>query len=53
MSTEMSLEELKAKHHELEVAIEVENSRPMPDASKLASLKKQKLKVKESIEQFS
>ncbi len=41
---------LEAKHASLEAQIEEESHRPMPDAARLARLKKEKLKVKEEIE---
>lgn len=49
----MSLEErvisLKAKHHSLEDKIERESSRPHPDETEIASLKKQKLRIKDQL----
>lgn len=43
-------EDLLAKHHELEAAIDTENNRPHPDDLIVADLKKQKLRIKEEIE---
>ena len=40
---------LSAKHAGLEARIKVESSRPMPDAILVASLKKQKLRLKEEM----
>jgi hypothetical protein len=40
---------LSAKHAGLEARIKAESSRPMPDAILVASLKKQKLRLKEEI----
>lgn len=40
---------LEAKHATLDQRIADESHRPMPDAIKLADLKKQKLKVKEEM----
>lgn len=40
---------LSAKHAGLEARIKAESSRPMPDAILVASLKKQKLRVKEEM----
>jgi hypothetical protein len=40
---------LSAKHAGLEARIKAETSRPMPDAILVASLKKQKLRVKEEM----
>lgn len=44
------IESLKHKHHQLDQAIDTENARPMPDATVLHDLKRQKLRVKEEIE---
>jgi len=43
------IDTLKAKHAALEAAIEDENNRPLPDASKIHDLKRQKLKIKDEI----
>lgn len=40
---------LQTKHMGLEGRIAAENARPLPDASLIATLKKQKLRVKEAI----
>jgi hypothetical protein len=40
---------LSAKHAGLDARIKAESSRPMPDAILVASLKKQKLRLKEEI----
>ena len=40
---------LSAKHAGLEARIKAETSRPMPDAILVASLKKQKLRLKEEM----
>lgn len=40
---------LSAKHAGLDARIKAETSRPMPDAILVASLKKQKLRLKEEI----
>lgn len=42
---------LSAKHAGLEARIKAETSRPMPDAILVASLKKQKLRLKEEMAQ--
>ncbi|MCK5295993.1 MAG: DUF465 domain-containing protein [Alphaproteobacteria bacterium] len=51
MTTEKETENLEVKHEELEVAIEDEGTRPLPDSGVLSSLKRQKLKIKEEIEE--
>jgi len=40
---------LRAKHDALKTKIRFELSRPMPDAFRLSELKKQKLRLKESL----
>jgi hypothetical protein len=40
---------LQAKHAGLDQRIRAENSRPLPDATLLAELKKQKLRIKEEL----
>jgi hypothetical protein len=47
------IDTLKAKHAALEAAIEDESNRPLPDASKIHELKRQKLKIKDEIAQIS
>ncbi|MBF0093390.1 MAG: YdcH family protein [Alphaproteobacteria bacterium] len=52
MSVEARLESLRAKHAQLEAAIEAESHRPMPDGNRVSDLKRQKLKVKEELERL-
>ncbi|MBB4641239.1 YdcH family protein [Rhizorhapis suberifaciens] len=40
---------LQAKHAGLDARIKDENNRPLPDATLLAELKKQKLRIKEEL----
>jgi len=49
MSLEERIDTLKAKHLELKSALEDENGRPHPDDTMVASLKKQKLRIKDEI----
>ena len=49
MSLDERIEALKAKHKALEAAIEQENNRPHPDDVQIATLKKQKLRIKDEI----
>ncbi|HEX9568873.1 MAG: YdcH family protein [Rhodospirillales bacterium] len=49
MSLEERIEALKTKHQALEVAIEQETNRPHPDDYEIASLKKQKLRIKDEL----
>lgn len=44
------LQALKQKHAALDAEIEEEMARPLPDETKISSLKRQKLKLKEQIE---
>jgi hypothetical protein len=49
MSLEERIESLKSKHQALEAAIEDQTSRPHPDDIEIASLKKQKLRIKDEL----
>ena len=49
MASLQSLDDLKAKHADLEHKIEEENGRPHPDDAIIAELKRQKLKLKDEI----
>jgi hypothetical protein len=53
MSLQDRIEALKAKHHALEEALEIENSRPSPDTAEIAKIKKQKLQIKDEIASLS
>lgn len=53
MSVEDRIASLKAKHHELEHAIDEENNRPHPDDGVIADLKRRKLKIKDEIAQLT
>jgi hypothetical protein len=47
------IEALKSKHAGLEEALEEENSRPRPDDSTIAQIKREKLRVKDEIAELS
>ena len=49
MSTADRIEVLKEKHASLETALKDENNRPMPNSSVLASLKREKLAIKDKL----
>ena len=49
MSLDERIDNLKSKHQALEAAIEDENNRPHPDDLEIASLKKQKLRIKDEL----
>lgn len=52
MSLEERIDALKAKHRALENALEKEHSRAHPDEFQIATLKKQKLAIKDEIAGF-
>jgi hypothetical protein len=49
MASEKHISSLQDKHAELEHAIELENSRPLPDEMLIQELKRQKLRIKDEI----
>ncbi|MEO8557806.1 MAG: DUF465 domain-containing protein [Rhodospirillales bacterium] len=49
MPTPVRIETLKHKHAALEAAVQTENARPHPDDDLLVELKRQKLKLKDTI----
>jgi hypothetical protein len=53
MSLDEMIDTLKSKHQALEAAIEEENNRPHPDDIEVASLKKQKLRIKDELASIS
>jgi len=53
LSIEQRIEALKAEHSKLENALEEEEGRPLPDSLAIASIKRQKLAIKDEIEQLS
>ena len=53
MSADERIEALKEKHRNLEHAIDEENARPHPDDIHIATLKKQKLQIKDELAQLS
>ena len=52
MSLIAHLHTLQDKHHQLKEAVRLESARPMPDFSQITDMKKQKLLLKEEIEQL-
>ena len=52
MSVDDHVSALKTRHAELEDIIEAENTRPHPDQSVIAGLKKQKLRIKDELAQL-
>ncbi|WP_395644972.1 YdcH family protein [Terricaulis sp.] len=52
MAIEQRLRELDARHRDLDVIIETEAKRPAADPMRLSAMKRQKLKLKEEIEEL-
>ncbi len=52
VSTTDRIEVLKQKHASLEVALEDENNRPMPNSSVVAKLKREKLAIKDELQRL-
>ena len=53
MDTQAEIAKLKSQHQELESAIDSERERAAPDSAVIATLKKQKLKIKDEIARLS
>ncbi len=53
MSVTERLSSLKRKHETIEESIHAESVRPYPDEGKLLALKKQKLAIKDALENLS
>jgi hypothetical protein len=53
MSLHERIEALRSKHHDLELAIEEEGTRPHPDDLEISRLKKQKLAIKDELASLS
>ncbi len=49
MGTGVEVQQLRERHHELEQEIEAEIAKPSCDDGHMASLKKQKLRIKDEI----
>ena len=52
MTQQDRIEALKAKHAELDRAIDEESRRPLPDDGVISDLKRQKLRIKDEIYQL-
>ena len=52
MGTGVEVQQLRERHHELELKIEAENARPSSDDAQMALLKKQKLRIKDEIQRI-
>ncbi|GAB4176309.1 MAG: hypothetical protein OHK0024_13650 [Thalassobaculales bacterium] len=53
MVSQDQIEALKARHKALEVEIQEENARPLPDGAVIADLKRQKLRIKDEINRLA
>ncbi|HZS83692.1 MAG TPA: DUF465 domain-containing protein [Stellaceae bacterium] len=52
MSLQDRLETLRARHAHLEIEIDKETSRPLPNRETISDLKRQKLRIKDEIFQI-
>ena len=52
MSMHAEIDDLRHRHHALESEIEVENTQISPDELKISALKKEKLKIKDLLQQL-
>ena len=52
MSEQTEIDELRNRHHLLDGEIKAENTQVYPDEIKISALKKQKLKIKDLIQQL-
>lgn len=52
MAIEQRIRELDARHRDLDIIIENEAKRPAADMMRLTAMKRQKLKIKEEIEEL-
>ena len=52
MSLQSEIDKLRDHHHLLDGKIEAESTQIVPDAFKISTLKKQKLKIKDRIQQL-
>ncbi|MDX2265661.1 MAG: DUF465 domain-containing protein [Hyphomicrobiales bacterium] len=53
MALQAHIQELSEKHRQLDKLVEEELARPSTDTTRIASLKRQKLKLKDRIERLS
>lgn len=52
MAIEQRIRELDARHRDLDIIIETEAKRPAVDLMRLSAMKRQKLKLREEIEEL-
>ena len=53
MALENRIDSLKSRHGELEVALDTETARPLPDEVEIHTLKKAKLRIKDELENLT
>jgi len=53
MALENRIDSLKNRHGKLEVALDTEKSRPYPDEVEIHTLKKEKLRIKDELENLT
>jgi len=53
MALENRIDSLKSRHGELEMALEAENAKTYPDDTEIHALKKEKLKIKDELENLT
>ena len=53
MKVDEHIAALKAKHENLEEALQQENKRPLPNTSVISDIKRQKLRIKDEIRRLS
>jgi len=53
MSLDNRIDSLKVRHSELEMAIAHESQRPQPDDTEIHALKREKLKIKDELENLT
>ncbi len=53
MNSTQHFDVLKAKHNDLDQALDIENKRPYPDERTIIDLKKQKLRIKDKLAEYS
>ncbi|MBB4210298.1 hypothetical protein CCR85_09545 [Rhodothalassium salexigens] len=53
MSVHAHMESLRTKHQQIDRALARETARPMPDDAKIAELKRQKLKLKDTLSRLT
>lgn len=52
MTAQQEIEQLEQRHHLLEEKIHDESTRPSPDDLKISAMKKEKLRIKDQIQQL-